>query len=776
MTPERLEEIQELYHAALERDSGARAAFLVQACNGDEELRREVASLLDRELFENGELTHGSQLGPYRIEGLLGAGGMGRVYKARDTRLGRAVAIKVGGSRFSERFQREARAISALNHPNVCTLYDVGPNYLVMELVEGPTLAERIKKGPLPLEEAIATARQIADGLAVAHDEGLVHRDLKPANIKIRPDGTVKILDFGLAKPSRDHKGADDATVTMTEAGTIVGTAPYMSPEQARGQEVDKRTDIWAFGVVLYEMLTGKRPFQGEDRTDTLARVVRDEPDINAAPAQARRLLEKCLEKDPKKRLRDISDAWLLLEQTVLPSAAPPQSRWGRWGWAAAAVLLVSTALFAFLWLRAPEPEMLSTQFEINAPSGFGFTNVFAATAISPDGRYIVFGAGDGQRNPLLWLMPIDSGAARPLQGTEFGNFPFWSPDSKSIGFYQMGKLKRMDIAGGAPLLLCDALQGPAAGGTWNREGIILFASKADIFRLSSLGGAPQQITKSDQAQKGVARGFPQFLPDGKRFLYLLQNPDPNVGGIYLASLDDPNKHVRVVATSRKASYSPPRNGQAGYLLWMREHTLMAQPFDARRLKLEGDPAPVAEDVFTLAGGLRAAFWTSDAGVLAYRNSHTLAVKALTWFDRQGRITGRLGSREEYGELAFSPDGSQVAVYRGDKMGQDLWLIDVARGSTTRLTTGTVNDSYPVWSPDGKQVAFARTVPGADTDLYRKPVGASGTEELLLKDGKVDRPQDWFPDGHYLLYSQGPDLWVLPMRESERKPSKLSSD
>jgi tRNA A-37 threonylcarbamoyl transferase component Bud32 len=361
MTSERLQQIQDLYHAALERAIPDRAALLAQA---DPELRREVESLLVQnggpimerpamevaaDLLASGQLNAGTQIGPYRIEGLLGAGGMGRVYKARDTRLGRSVAIKIASARFGERFQREARAISALNHPNICTLHDVGPNYLVMELVEGPTLADRIKKGPIPLEEALAVARQIADGLAAAHDQGVVHRDLKPANVKIRPDGAVKVLDFGLAKQSRDREGAADAsTLTITEAGTIMGTTAYMAPEQARGEEVDKRADIWAFGVVLYEMLTGRRLFQGDSTTEVLASVLKEEPDLTVAPRKVRRLIAECLEKDPRRRLRDIGDGWRLLDSVAESSArakSPPHLVW----WIAAAALLIAlgAALFA---------------------------------------------------------------------------------------------------------------------------------------------------------------------------------------------------------------------------------------------------------------------------------------------------------------------------------------------------------------------------------------------------------------------------------------------
>ncbi len=730
-------------------------------------------------------LAAGDKLGPYEIVALIGAGGMGEVYRAHDTRLNRDVAVKVSTSQFTERFDREARAVAALNHPNICTLYDIGPNYLVMEYIEGEA-----PRGPLPLEEALRIARQIADALEAAHEKGITHRDLKPANIKLKPDGSVKVLDFGLAKtsPAREGGGEDSPTLSMaaTQAGVILGTAAYMSPEQARGKPVDKRADIWAFGVVLYELITGKRLFQGEDLTDTLARVVRDQSDLSLAPPEVRRLLERCLEKDPKKRLRDIGDVWLLLDEapTSVVTASQPRFRWLPWVVAGATSLVA--ILVAFLWFHAPVPETISAQFQIDPPADAHFTA--AAMAISPDGRYIVFGAST-QGKPPLWLRPLDSQAARPLQGTEGANFPFWSYDNKSLAYYEGGKLKRIDVIGGAPQTLCDAVQPADAGGTWNRDGTILFASTGGIFRLSSSGGVPKPVTEVDLARKELLHGRPQFLPDGNRFLYFIRSEDPKVQGIYAASLDKPEDRVPIVSTDLKASYVPTPDGRSGYLLWMRDRTLLAQPFDAGKLSLQGSPAPIAEDI-TAAGGLvRAAFWTSDAGVLAYRKSPANeGSNSLTWFDRQGKPSGAIGNPEAYGELALSPDGSRVAVFRQDSIGRDsvgadstsgdLWIIELARGSSTRLTTDPGIEYNPVWSPDGKQIAYGSGHAGDDIlDLYKKPAGASGEEELLLKDEAFKRPSDWSRDGRFLLFStwtkeRSQDLWVLPRGEGERKPVK----
>ena len=414
------------------------------------------------------------------------------------------------------------------------------------------------------------------------------------------------------------------------------------------------------------------------------------------------------------------------------------------------------------------------------------FTTNFAATAISPDGRYVVFGAGE-RGISSLWLRPLESRTARPLQGTGGATYPFWSPDSRSVAFYQGGKLKRMDIAGGPPQVLCDATLLAGAGGTWNRKGTILFVSQGGLFEVASSGGTPKQVTAADAARSELEHGHPQFLPDGQRFLFFIRSADPNVQGIYAASLAPPTAPVRVLGTERKAFYVPSRDGRSGFLVWLRDQTLLAQPFDVGTLRLEGDPEPVAEDVAADRTSLsRAGFWISDAGVLAYRTGAggtALPATALTWLDRQGKVIGTAGNPEVYGELALSPDGSRVAAFRNDRIGQDLWIIDFARKANTRLTTDPGNESYPVWSPDGKEIAFAagRLSFGNTTlDLYRKPAGTSAQMDLLWKDAGIKRPSDWSRDGRFLLYTavealgtnQNTDLWVLPMRDAERTPAK----
>jgi Tol biopolymer transport system component len=746
-------------------------------------------------------LSAGTRLGPYVIEAAIGAGGMGEVYRASDTNLARQVAIKVLPEAVAQdaerlaRFEREAKTLASLNHPHIAQIHGLeradGRTALVMELVEGPTLADRIARGPLPIDEALSTAKQIAEALEAAHEQGIVHRDLKPANIKLRDDGTVKLLDFGLAKAIEPAAAsgnlANSPTLTSparTEMGVLLGTAAYMAPEQARGRSVDKRADIWAFGVVLYEMVTGRRLFEGEDLTETLANVVKQPPDLSAVPARLRRLLGRCLEKDPKKRLRDIGDAWELLDDAI-PAIAPAPRSWPGWmRWALVGLFgaaSAAAAVFAWLWLSTTAGDTLSAQFQVQPPAGTEFGFPYGATAISPDGRYVVFAAGPQGSGPL-WLRPLDSLTARPLQGTEGANFPFWSPDSRSVAFYQSGQLARSDIIGGSPQVLCEATPLEAAGGTWNRDGTILFASQGGLLEVAASGGDPKPVSDPDAARHELEHGYPQFLPDGQHFLFLVRSADPTVQGIYAASLAQPATRVRILGTAQKVSYVPSRDGRAATLVWLRDRTLLAQPFDVGTLGLEGDPAPVAEDIaLNRSFQSRAAFWTSDAGVLAYRTGDVHAVPtALTWFDRQGKVLGTIGDPEVYGELALSPDGTRVAAFRRDSIGEDLWLVDLARGSSTRLTTDSVNESYPVWSPDGRQIAFGAYPNDSKSafDLYRKPAGASGQKDVLWKDGLRKRPTDWSRDGRFFLYSvidaseKDEDIWALPLRDANPTPTK----
>jgi len=574
-------------------------------------------------------LAAGTKLGPYEILALIGAGGMGEVYRARDPRLGRDVAIKVSNAEFSERFAREARSIAALNHPNICTLYDVGPSYLVMEFVEG-----RSPQGPLPLDEALRIAAQIRDALEAAHEKGIVHRDLKPANIMITPAGTVKVLDFGLAKavepePTANPETSPTLTMRATKMGMILGTAAYMSPEQARGQTVDKRADIWAFGVVLYELLTGRGPFADEDIAGTLAAVIHKEPDLTQAPEKVRRLLRRCLEKDPKKRLRDIGDAWELLddvEQTHGPSGGAGFSL--RNGLVITSVAIVLALALSFLAYRHLTEETRVLKVSVLPPDKAAF-NGNSLPAVSPDGRRVAFVATlDGKDQ--LWVRDLDSLAARALTGTDGADDPFWSPDSRSIAFFADGKLKKIEVAGGPALTLCDAAR--SFGGTWSKNGVIVFAvGNVSTFRVPAAGGSATPVTSPDRASGEVDHRFPWFLPDGRHFLYTAFDRDIEKTGVYAGDLDSKNRKL-VVAAYSNAVYAPP-----GYLLFVRERTLMAQPFDAGKLQTTGDAVPVAEQIDSAGPAVQHQFSASQNGVLAYTSGRGAGNLQLTWFDRSGK-------------------------------------------------------------------------------------------------------------------------------------------
>jgi predicted Ser/Thr protein kinase len=567
-------------------------------------------------------LSVGDKLGPYQIVAAIGKGGMGEVYRAYDPRTDRQVAIKISAEQFSERFSREVRAIAALNHPNICTLYDVGPNYLVMELVEGQTLATRIKQGALPLNEALAVARQIADALEAAHEKGVTHRDLKPGNVIVKEDGAVKVLDFGLAKvaSAAPASGGDpelSPTISMhaTQLGVVLGTAAYMAPEQARGKPVDKRADIWAFGVVLYEMLTGKRLFQGEDLTETLASVVKEEPSLDKAPIEVRRLLRKCLQKDPKKRLRDIGDAWELLEAEHAPAIVPSGRRSARMAWITAAILAVALGAVSLLHFRAqPHPAQLQ-RFAIPSPDP-----VPGVARLSPDGtRLLLLGAAGSRK---LWLRRMDSLETRPIEGTEGAlGVPFWSPDSRSVVFAAAGKLKKIDVEGGAPQVLCD---GPLViGGFWTPDGRIAFSDPSrqpGLFQVPASGGTASPLPGFDQHPSDRQMGFPVLLPDGKHFVYI-EVSNAGQADLYLAALDPKSGQSprKLLSEAGIGVAFAPAEGDRGYLLFVRSGglgsfagPLMAQPFDLGKLELTGEPIPVAPEV---AAG---SFSASLTGALAY--------------------------------------------------------------------------------------------------------------------------------------------------------------
>ena len=729
----------------------------------------------------------------YRIVAKIGEGGMGEVWRATDTKLNRDVAIKILPEAFAcdpdrmMRFTREAQVLASLNHPNIAVIHGVEERALVMELVEGPTLAERIAEGRVPVEEALGIARQIVDALEYAHGKGVVHRDLKPANIKLRPDGQVKVLDFGLAKALSNDSGTNDPTtsptLTMraTQAGVIMGTAAYMAPEQARGQNVDQRADVWSFGVVLYEMLTGRHTFGGETVSDTLASVLKSDPDWSALPAETpgpvRRLLRRCLERDRKKRLRDIGDARLEIDEpaeapAAVAAAAATSRRGLRWWNALLAAIAMAGAAVAVLHFREAPPSPLAVRFQVAAPEKGGFPGN-GGMALSPDGTRLAYIAADAEGTSMLWVRPLDSVSAQALPGTEGVSFlPFWSPDGHFIGFGAEGRLKKIDVSGayGAspPQTLCEAGDN-ILGGSWSRDGVIIFSKvSSGILRVPQAGGVPVSVTGPEPGQNPIR---PWFLPDGKHFLYVNRAGDHRA--IFAASLDG-KERKRLVEARQAGAYAAPAPGsKAGHLLFLREATLMAQPLDVERLELTGEPFPVAERVGAYLG---LPFFTVSAnGVLAWRSGGPGDRYKAVWFDRAGKAEETLGPGGIFsGGLALSPDGKRLAVAQTDQGGnRDIWIVDIARGIPTRFTFDPAIDTGPHWSPDGSRVAFTSDRGSADIfDIYQKDSSGSGTEQLLLKGGTVD---DWSPDGRLLLYSVADlkakyDLWTFALSDRKRTP------
>jgi serine/threonine protein kinase len=698
-------------------------------------------------------LEPGQCLGPYRIESFLAAGGMGEVYRATDTRLHRQVAIKVAAARFSQRFEREARVIASLNHPHICQLYDVGPNYLVMEFVEGPTLADRTQQSPLPLEEALAIARQIAEAFEAAHEKGRVHRDLKPANVKITPEGVVKVLDFGLAKAIEEPAAAGDPsdsptqTLSATRAGVILGTAAYMSPEQARGIAADKRADIWTFGVVLYEMLTGRHLFGGETVSDTLAGVLKTDPDWSALPAETpasiRRLLRRCLERDRKRRLPDIGVALMEIDEARAEPEAPavtaapkPVSRLFPW---ITAVVLLALALPA-VWLLRPKPEERMLQLEVSAPPGHTFgTSDVSRYAISPDGSMLAFVAisADGKRS--LWVQPLDASQGIRLPGTDGALTPFWDPTSRWIAFTSNGKLQKIEVRGGQPQVICDA--SISVFGTWNRDGVILFADASRIIRrVSAAGGALSQVLPLDESRKESGQVVPQFLPDGRRFLY---GSIAQQNGVGLGSLDGKSRFLMSVNPYPLGYYAPSREGK-GYLLFFRRDELMAQPFDAGTATLSGEPVSIAEPL--QASG--PSFSASENGVLIFRRGRY--GRQLTWFDREGKPQGTAGDAGIIYGPRISPDQKSVVFFQADAISANIWLFDRERANTTRFTIGPDNSYFPVWSPDGSRIAYY-VRRSNETRVIERPASGLGKETVLYHSNNIYYPHTWSRDGRWLL-------------------------
>jgi eukaryotic-like serine/threonine-protein kinase len=697
-------------------------------------------------------LATGTKLGHYEILASLGAGGMGEVYLAKDTKLDRKVAIKVLPKSLAQdsdrlaRFEREAKVLASLNHPNIAAIYGVEERALVMELVAGETL-----RGPLPIETALNYAKQIAEALEAAHEKGIVHRDLKPANIMVTPEGVVKVLDFGLAAiplVSAPESGdpANPATLSMraTQAGMIIGTAAYMSPEQAAGKEVDKRADIWSFGVVLWEILTGERLFGGETVSHSLAAVLKDEPDWSRVAPAVRPLLRKCLERDPRKRLRDIGDAMALLPVSVEHiTIAPPPSRLGAGVWVIAWVPLAALAALAFVHFRETPGEGKLITATILPPDNAAGDATYGSPEISPDGKRIVFRLHSGGK-AQLWMRPLDSSTAQALPGTEDGADPFWSPDSRSIAFFADGKLKRIDLPGGVPLTVAAAPLGN--GGSWSDRGIIVFApaTLSGLERVPATGGSPVPIELGPGTRYPVS---PSFLPDGRHFLFLdLRDAGDSEGVLKISSLD-----------SREVKTLGPANSAAVYgngrLLFVRGPTLIAQPFDERRLDTAKEIWPVAQNV--------RAFSASRDGTLIYQGGD-IGAQQLTWFDRNATASGALGEPGNFYTFEFSPEQKKIAASVGD----DIWIQDVSRGLRLRFTFTSGIDTNPVWSPDGRSIAFCSNRSGR-YGIYRKSSDFSGAEDTLYSDSIDTLTDSWSPDGKSLMvHRRDPatleDLAVLP--------------
>jgi Tol biopolymer transport system component len=786
-TDDRWRRVSRIYHDALAESPSARDELIRRACQGDEELERDVRSLLAQasgDSFLDGlmptaisdaprRLAVPGQLGRFELRALLGAGGMGEVYQAHDPSLGRDVALKIMPAAFTTdadrlaRFEREAKVLAALSHPHIGTIYgieSIAPTEggaestiraLVLELVDGVTLAERLRRGPMPVDEAVAIARQIASALEAAHDKGVIHRDLKPANIKVRSDGVVKVLDFGLAKA--------DGLNSETSVGVILGTPGYMSPEQARGLPVDKRADVWAFGCVLYEMLCGRAPFPGATPSDVLATVLQQEPDWQALPASTppsiRRLLVRCLEKDLPRRLRDLGDGRLELDDADAPAPAVDHVARARrrtpWLVAAGAAAVAAAAL---VWPRSsPSPPPI--QFALTAGDGVAITEV---PVPSPDGRRLVFQGRSLAGESALWVRTLDSPSTRRLAGTENAQRPFWSPDGAFVGFAADGTLKRASVAGG-PVQRIVGLDPTTLGATWNRDNVVVFSpsNKAPLHRVSGAGGRDEPLTVLDAERRENSHRWPHFLPDGRHFLFTARSDLPEQTAIYVASLDDPRSPKRLLSVQSRALYV-----SSGHLLFVRDNVLLQQPFNPSRLELSGDPVAIAGDVVTDRGGAYAAIAASaDGAVITY---NTLTPARLVWRDRSGRDLGTIAVRGDFSQIRLSPDASQALVVMPDPQNgnRDVWVVTLDTGALTRVTSHPGGDWFPVWSPDGSEVVFT-----SDRDqtqaFYRIRLSGGGGEQTVFTASTPGfiAPTDWSPDGQSLLmhtYPRG-DISLLPL-------------
>ncbi len=763
-------------------------------------------------------LTSGTKLGPYEIQSPLGAGGMGEVYRARDTRLERTVAIKVlnaqlvASTELRARFEREAKVISQLQHPHICVLHDVGNegpiDYLVMEFLQGESLAERLRKGPLAPELVLTVAIEIADALEKAHRAGVVHRDLKPGNVMLTKSG-AKLLDFGLAKPLGATAGAATgssgsasvlaAALTQTmpaqspatplsTAGAVIGTVQYMSPEQIQGIEADARSDIFSFGVMLFEMVTGKRTFEGKTQASIVGQILAvDPPSVSTlrpqTPPGLDRVIRLCLDKDPDERIQTAHDLKLQLQAigeaplttTQVSIAAPARRSW--LPWVAAAVLALAAIGFALAYLQSPRVPQVSVHSYILPPEKATFLltgNAAGPPMLSPDGLRIAFVAKNADGKQMLCIRPLNSAIAQPMSGTEGATYPFWSADSRYVGFFAAAKLNKVDASGGPPQALCGAPSG--RGGTWNSKGTIVFASDtlSGLSRVEATGGTRVPLTTLDA--KETSHRWPAFLGDGNHFLYFAHGTTNADNGIYLAALDSKERKL-LLHNDSNAIYADP-----GYLLFVRDNTLMAQRFNPRSLALEGEAKPVADHVAVNTDTWRSVMTASANGELLYQHGSAGGGSQLVWYDASGKPGEPvLPESADYYQPALSPDGSKLAFALESNGVGDIWVLDLARHTKTRVTFGPQYSDWPIWWPDGKSIVFDYGSSSNGDTLYRQNADGTGSKEKLLDTpGITEIPFSVSPDGRYLAYmrsdpksSTGLDIWVLPMfpdKSGEQKP------
>jgi Tol biopolymer transport system component len=792
MASDRWRLLSRIYNDAARLSADARDAFIRDACAGDAELEREVRSLIAQPSSETvfsammqqgtaavldaASMPRPSRLGRFEVRGLLGAGGMGEVYHAHDASLGRDVALKLLPAAFTRdaerlvRFEREARILAALSHPHIAAIYGVEEiaddaaadgrhRALVLELVDGDTLADRLRRTRLPIGETIDIARQIADGLEAAHEKGIVHRDLKPANIKIRADGVVKILDFGLAKAvgqgltsgaASDYRG----DVAQTANGVIVGTPAYMSPEQARAGVVDKRADTWAFGCVLFEMFTGQRAFRGDTPADSIAAVLNEEPEWSllpsATPAGVRRLLRRCLEKNPKRRLRDMGDARLELEDEVTLPSPVPRKRLGAIVWAALGAAGVGAVLL--IPRGGPGGDIDPVRFTLDAPPGYALVGV---PVPSPDGRRLVFTGRSTAGQSSLWVRAVDSTTSQPIAGTDGASDPFWSPDGRFVGFSVDNALKRTAIDGG-PVQRITELDPLTFGATWNRDDMIVFtpSNQAPLHRVAAGGGTSEPLTRLNGERRENSHRWPQFLPDGRHFIFTARSELPQNTAIYVASLDNPHSPTRLVTAQSAGVFVAP-----GYLLFRRDDTLLAQRFDVTSLALTGNATAIAGNVSVFAA-------SNDGALLTF---NPVALTRLVWHDRAGREREVIPVRGRFAQVRLSPDESRAAVVREGDGGRDIWVVALPGGGITRVTSHPASDWFPAWSPDGSEIIFA-SERNETYAFYISPAAGGGGERQVFTNQRpgLVAPTDWSRDGQFVVFHSypRPDIGLLPFAAS----------